>query len=383
MSDATQGVGDAKASTGAGRDHQLGVLLECFGGIKAAGKARRGLDGQLKSQGDSLLDTAVLRVSAKHKALAYDPRRVLLGTLTPALTWGVFGALTGTNRVQSAVIWAVIGAVCGGLYAYYTEHIGTKNELARIGAHLPAPSSALITYAETVDPRRLLRAAAAHQPAVASAAGIGTDLTARVFAGASEAIELPHSPASHAPPQDQASVLSMVMLRYPSPDTAKQIASQLTPKTKKTPGPLQVELVIRADRDGRRHVDAHKTGEGAYGVQAAIGWALFGVVFGAIAGATGGGGVLSAAKGALVTAVLWGIFGLVAGALYGLWAGRAVSDRRLKSVGPLLPPGTSMVVAWAGKPLTETTLDTVTTPGSQRLILRFNPVDGGAVLEAA
>ena len=118
-------------------------------------------------------------------------------------------------------------------------------------------------------------------------------------------------------------------------------------------------------------------------MQAAIGWAAFGVVFGVIAGATGGGGVLSAVKGGLVTAVLWGIFGLVAGALYGLWAGRAVSDRRAKRVGPLLPPGTSMVVAWAGKPLTEPTLDTVTKPGSQRLILRFNPVEGGAVLEGA
>ena len=51
-------------------------------------------------------------------------------------------------------------------------------------------------------------------------------------------------------------------------------------------------------------------------------------------------------------------------------------------VGPLLAPGTSMLVAWADKPVTQDTLDPYLTPGSQRLVLRFNAVDGGAVLEA-
>jgi hypothetical protein len=88
-------------------------------------------------------------------------------------------------------------------------------------------------------------------------------------------------------------------------------------------------------------------------------------------------------KGAVVTGVAWGIFGIFAGALYGLFAGRAVSARRLKSVGPLLAPGTSMVVAWAYKPVTDDTLDGYLTPGSERLVLRFNSVEGGAVLEAA
>jgi hypothetical protein len=41
-----------------------------------------------------------------------------------------------------------------------------------------------------------------------------------------------------------------------------------------------------------------------------------------------------------------------------------------------------MLVAWAGKPVTQDTLDPYLTPGSQRLVLRFNAVDGGAVLEA-
>ena len=157
----------------------------------------------------------------------------------------------------------------------------------------------------------------------------------------------------------------------------------MKPKTKKAIPPLQVELVLHADRDGRRHVADPTLGVAATARSSLIGWAAFGVLFGAVGGVINGGGLGGALKGALVTAVVWGIFGIIAGALFGLWAGRSVSARRLKSVGPLLTPGTSMVVAWAGKPVTQDTLDPYLTPGSQRLILRFNPVEGGLILEAA
>ena len=72
-----------------------------------------------------------------------------------------------------------------------------------------------------------------------------------------------------------------------------------------------------------------------------------------------------------------------AGALYGLWAGRAVSARRLKGLSGLLVPGSSILIAWADGPVSADTIGALTAPGSQRLILRFNPVEGGAVLEAA
>jgi hypothetical protein len=72
---------------------------------------------------------------------------------------------------------------------------------------------------------------------------------------------------------------------------------------------------------------------------------------------------------------------MVAGALYGLWAGRAVSARRLKGVGPLVPPGSSLVVAWAEGALGQDTIEQWPGPGSQRLILRFNPAGHGALLE--
>jgi len=383
MSDVAQDPGDARADTSAKRDRALGVLLECFGAAKSAGKARRGLDAQLKAQGDALLDTVVLKVNAKHTVSLHDPRRVVQGTLTATLTWGLFGLVAG--GLKSLAIWAILGAICGGLWAYYTEHLLRKHELTRIGARLPANSSALITFAETRDPRSLLKATAAHAPATASVAAIGDDLAARVFAGAADPIELPRRPGRGAIPPGQAAPTSMIMLRYPSTGTARQVASRATPTSKKAAAgsPVQVELVIWADSGGRRHVADPSQGVKAWAKSDVISWGLFGVAFGALAGAFGGGGVHSFVDDAVVTGIGWAVFGLVAGALYGLWAGRAVSARRLKGLSGLLVPGSSILVAWADGPVGQDTIDTLTAPGSQRLILRFNAIEGGAVLEAA
>jgi hypothetical protein len=103
-----------------------------------------------------------------------------------------------------------------------------------------------------------------------------------------------------------------------------------------------------------------------------ISWGAFGLAAGALAGAFGGGGVHSFVSDAVVTGIGWAVFGLLAGALYGLWAGRAVSARRLKSLGPFIAPGTSMIVAWASRPVRQDTIGTLTAPDSQRLILRFS-----------
>jgi hypothetical protein len=384
MSDVAQGPGDAGADTGAeGSGHgQLGVLLVCFGRLKAAAKARRPLEEKLRSGGAALLDIVVLQVNAKHKASVRDPRREVQGTLTAALTWGVFGLVAG--GLKSAAIWAILGAICGGLWAYYTEHLLRKNELARIGAQLPASSSALVIFAESSDPRSLLKATAGHAPATASVAAVDDDLGAHVFAGATDPIEVSRSSGRGAIPPGQAAPTSMIMLRYPSTGTAKQVASRAAPTSKKAAAasPVQVELVIWADPGGRRHVADPSQGVKAWAKSDLISWGLFGVVVGALAGAFGGGGVHSFVSDAVVTGIGWAVFGLVAGALYGLWAGRAVSARRLKGLSGLLVPGSSILVAWADGPVSPDTINTLTAPGSHRLILRFNTVDGGAVLEA-
>jgi membrane associated rhomboid family serine protease len=325
------------------------------------------------------LQTTILRVDGKRKASVHDPRRVLAGTLTAALTWGLFGLVAGTNRVESTVIWAVLGALCGGAYAYLAEHLLTKSELERIGRSLGPDSSALAIFVETHDPEKLLEATAASSPVTASAALIDSDLSARVFAGSTSPMEVPHGGMT----PEETSVLSMLVFRYPDPKTAARVVSEL-PKAKPHPnGAPQIELVIETEPNGRRRVTDPTRGTAAWARSDIVSWGLFGLVFGALAGWIGGGGLHGAVKAGVDTGIGWAVFGLFAGALYGLWAGRSTSARRLKGIGPVLAPGTSAVLAWSEGPVRGDALDALTRQGSQQLVLRFNPVDGGAVLEAA
>jgi hypothetical protein len=348
---------------------KLGILLACFGNDKAAAKARGPIEANVTSGGGHVLDSVVLKLDAKHKVSVYDPRRVAAGILIPAVTWGVFGWLA-SGGVRGALIWGVIGAICGGLFAYFTEHLLTRQELAHLGTQLTAPSSALIVFAETADPAAILAVAGAQHAPVASIATIDDDLSARVLTSAPNEDE--GSPAT------AGSLLRMILVRYGDPATARQVVSRLPAATAKAG--LQVELIVRADRDGKRQVEDPTHGEKAMARSDVMSWGGFGLVWGAIVGFAGNGGILSSIDSALVTGVLWAIFGLVAGALYGAWAGRATSARGLAAVGSLLAPGTSMVLAWADGPTSADVIETLSTPDSRRLILSFRPVDGGAMI---
>jgi uncharacterized membrane protein len=361
----------AETAAGASGD-RLGVLLVCFAEPKAAARAHRPLAARLRVRGDEVLDIVVLTVDEKHRPRVYDPRRVVAGTVTAAVTWGLFGLLTG-GGVNGLVSSAIIGAVFGGLGGYLMEHVLSKGELARIGTRLPAPSSAVLVFAETDEPAGLLAEAAGQAPAVASAIAITDDLTAREVAG-------PSGPG--APLPGQAALLSMIVVRYPEPETAAQVVARVATGSAQAKDSLQVESIASADRDGRRHVSDPTHGSVAMAKGNVVSWGVLGLVIGAITGATGGGGVLGFVGGALATGVAYALFGAAAGALYGLWAGRAVSARRLKGIGPLLPAGTSMLLAWAEGAAGQETIGSLSAPGSQTLVLRFNPVSGGAVLDA-
>ncbi len=155
----------ASARRDADAGAELCVLLACFAGRRQAAKIRRQLDKRLGQSGDAIEDEVVVTVNAKRKARVYDPHRTLAGTLTSALTWGLFGLLAG--GLDSLAVWAVLGAVCGGLYAYYSEHLLTKDELKRIGGRLPRNSSAIVAFVRGPDPRRILASTASYQPATA------------------------------------------------------------------------------------------------------------------------------------------------------------------------------------------------------------------------
>lgn len=356
------------------RNKEVAVLLTCFAEPRRAATVRRSLDGRLQSEGDVVLDTTVLQVDAKHRASVHDPRRVVMGTLTPGLTWGLFGLVAGGLR--GLVIWAILGALCGGLYTYYFEHHATKAELAHIGTQLPAGSSALLAFIETSDPRRLLTATASLGPSVASVAAIADDFSVRVFSGAEFPVEVSHGSGAPTITQNTTALMSMIAVRYREPDTAGQVSSRIV---KGTGDALQVELVVQTDRDGRRHVSDPTLGVVAQLKSDIVSWGLFGVLAGAISGISGGG-IL---KAGLVTGIAWGIFGAFAGALYGLWVGRSISARRLKGIGPLLTPGTSLLLAWADGPVSQRTSDILTVSQAQHLVLHFNSVERGAVLEAS
>src|SRR5262245_15578534 len=123
---------------------------------------------------------------------------------------------------------------------------------------------------------------------------------------------------------------------------------------------------------------------GASAIRASVrvSWGGLGLVCGAIAGLSGGDGIVGFISGGLVTAIVWGLFGLGAGALYGLWTGRAISARRLKPIGGLLAPGTSTLLAWTDGPLSDETSAILDgSAGRQRLVLGFEPTVGGALLE--
>lgn len=94
------------------------------------------------------------------------------------------------------------------------------------------------------------------------------------------------------------------------------------------------------------------------------------------------GGLFGVLENTVVTGLLWTLFGVVAGTLYGLYAGRSVSARRLEAFSSLLPPDTSVVLAWAGRAVSRESLAAWETSESQELVLRFNQAPHGAVLEA-
>ena len=382
MSSDPAGAAPARPPEDGSSGAELCVLLACFAGPRQAAKIRRQLDKRIGQSGDAIVDQVVVEVNAKRKALVYDPRRTLAGILTPALTWGIFGLLAG--GLESLAVWAVLGAVCGGLYAYYYEHLLTKDELKRIGGWLPGNSSAIVAFVRGSDPRRILSSIASCQPTTASVAAVTADLSAQVYRGtAQHPAETSATTAEAAPTAatDKAVGLTMVLVRFVGEHDAREALAKAGSGQQDETAP-QVELLAEANEQGRRRVIDPTTGSAAFSKSDAISWGLFGLVWGAIVGFAGGdGGVLGTVEGGLVTGFLWALFGVVAGALYGLWVGRGISARRLKRLGPFVPPSTSLVVAWADGSLSREAIDRWAAEGSRRLILHFNPVRHGAELE--
>jgi len=174
--------------------------------------------------------------------------------------------------------------------------------------------------------------------------------------------------------------LSMVLLRFKGEHTVRGVETKLSGV--KGPGQtLQTELLFEVDAHGKAHVSSPSMGVAVTGKSSLLWWGVFGLVFGAIVGVASNGGVMSFLKDGVLTGIVWAIYGLGAGSLYGLWAGRGMSARRLKGIGPLLAPDSSMLLAWADGGVKGQAIAEYSTPDSQSLVLRFNPTGHGAQLE--
>jgi hypothetical protein len=338
----------------------LCVVLAAFGGRKGAARARRALDKEFRAAGAKVLDEVVLTVNAKHNASVRDPHRVIAGTLTSLLTWGLFGLASSGG--SGLIIWGVLGAICGGGYAIVSEHVLKKSELQRIGGELAADSSALVAYLETAEAEVVLQRAAKIAP-TASAAAIGADLSVRVSgAGAADASE------SHD------GDVSMMLLRYEGEHAArKEWASATASKD------VHVELIFETPTNRQPRVVSPTSGVAAMAKSDIVSWGAFGVVFGLLAGWLGGSAVLGLEEG-ITTGIVWAAFGLAAGALYGLWAGRATSARRIAALRSLLPPETSTALVWLVGARPDAMDDR--TVAANRVALRFHPSPRGPVLQA-
>lgn len=357
----------ADPSGGGSAAARLCVLIACYAARGGAARARREVDKTIRVSGGAVLDHVVVKINGKGMASVYDPRRTVAGALTPALTWGVFGLLAG--GLDSLVVWAVLGFVSGGLYAYFFEHLLTKQELGRLGRQLPAGSSALVAFVRGTDADKVLAALTSSAPVTASVAAIRADLSATVQSTP------PGSGVGSA-----GDGLTMIIARYAGERGARVALAHAIPSKQKDKSLPLIELFVETNGEGRRRVSDPNNSGTALSIPDAISWAAFGLVWGLIVGFAAGGGILSFIENGVVVGVLWGIFGLVAGTLYGLWAGRGVSARRLKGIGPLLGPNTSAVVAWADGSLNDAAIKRWAEGATDRLYLRFAPVAGGAAL---
>jgi hypothetical protein len=338
---------------------RLCVLLACFAGHKSAAGARDEFAKNLRAHGE-LVDDVILAVDAKRRARVHDPHRVLAGVLTPALTWGVFGLLAGGDA-RGLIIWGVLGAICGGLFAYGSEHILAKNDLATIGDQLAPNTSAIVAFVECDEDPNLLEVAPAGAT-VTSGVTISPDLSAHSIQDGTA--------------QSEPTAVSMTLLRFDGDHSAR---SALAPTT--DPG-THVELLVEVAPGGRTRVVSPSQGVAAMSKSDIVSWGGFGIVFGFVAGFLGNGGVAGALEDGLVTGLAWAVFGLVAGALYGLWAGRATSARRIKSLRSLLPKGTSTALLWTVGPSTEP-IAALARAGTNHVSLHFHPIEHGAVLQTS
>ena len=187
---------------------------------------------------------------------------------------GVFGLLSG--GLIGLIVWAVIGAVCGGLFAYYREQPLSGRHLRRTGEEMQTDSSAIVVFVKCRADEPVLSSAAAYGP-TATLVAIAAELSARVLIGARGPTEVSDEvPAKQVPPAGRSTLLNMLLVRLPGQHAVRQTLAELAPA--KTPDPSfpQVEVVLESDARGGLHVHSSNLGVRASARSSLISWGCWG-----------------------------------------------------------------------------------------------------------
>lgn len=99
------------------------------------------------------------------------------------------------------------------------------------------------------DVKRLISLAAEFDSGLSSVASIGGELTARVITGAEFPVELP-SAAPGKVPGDRASLLNILIFRYPVTETAKKVKAAEGVQAKSNEAAVETEQLLTAGKRG-------------------------------------------------------------------------------------------------------------------------------------
>lgn len=313
----------------------LGILLVSFDEPKRAQQVKEALAKEIKQGGDLILDEMVMRVDEKRKVHVYEMGKAVRGAAIVAVTWGVFGLLSGGLR--DLVIWAVLGALCGGIYVYYVVHTLSDAELKNIARCMPPNSSLLLAFLKTSQAQQIIDFASRYTPSVSTLVTVGESMETRVISGTSDKAGKP-SPTS-TPGQGDAdgdNPLSLLVFRYSGHQTARLVEAELREEWKRAGDAIQSEMKIEVDEQRRVHLYIPSTGVRAQAISSLVSWGLAGLIVGVLTDLISGGeGVLGILTSGVTLLIAWGVYGLVAGTLAALVVNRALPTSRLKKMSAL------------------------------------------------
>jgi len=349
----------------------FGILLVCFDEPKRAQQVKEALGKEIKQGGDLILDEMVMRVDEKRRVYVYEMGKAARGAAVVAVTWGAFGLLTGGLR--GLVIWAVIGAVCGGIYMYYVAHTLSDAELKNIARCMPPNSSVLLAFLKTSHAQQIIDSVSRYSPAASSLVTVGEGMATSVISGTSDKAEQP-SPTS-TPVQagaDGDNPLSILVFRYTGHQTARQVEAELKEEWKKAGDAIQTEVMIEVDEQKKVHVYNPSTGVRAQAISSMISWGLSGLIVGVLTGLFSGGGLLGSLSSGVTLLITWGLFGIVAGALAAFVVNRAIPTSRLRKLSALMQADTSVILALVQGTYTHQMISDLSTHDAKMLIIRIN-----------